>query len=676
MALTVYRTSQYVNWKSTSGTLINSGTTIINNNNVTLSNYYTKIELQTSGSASVHFDNITSAYHNHLLGLEGGSIADTGESSGGAGQYYHLDLASYTWVLARGSGGDSFWLEDSIGDLYTVTSGAGLYIDEIFIKNDIIDAQDGSLRHLTITAGDASGAAGTDAGNLILKAGNAISGDAGSTHGRVYIVPGNHNSGGQSGYINLGDSNSNFNSVQFQAEGSVADVGIGIYTKGDGLLSLTSDTQIVLTAGDRVSIQGDLLTIGVGDVGVTILAYDGNSGVDGCNISLRGGKSATGGGNWNGGDVFIYGGAASGLGSRGDVYFGDGANGYLRAAESDDTDVVYYNSTTGRLSYGAEGGGVTPIDSTLLDWSTNKYQPYAAQADGAFDTSSSMPIHTTRLNYGGYFYATRLYTNEIETSSSTATHAIRAITTGAGAGVSVTNNTGPGIDVSSSGSAGIWIRHLSSGNGLYIGDASGYASSGDLLKIEKTVYGTGDALSNFIVITDNPTTSGTKSGKILSVVIGSTERILFNPRAVDEATAVPYFLDTAVNLTTTGAKLLSIRNNGSEKLYVDKDGDVYSQGNMYADDFVLNSDERLKTNIKPYDPNYLDIEYKQFEFINNPEQTRFGVIAQELQKLYPELVREGVNGSLSVSYTDLLVREVSYLKSKIQELEDKWQHIT
>jgi len=72
--------------------------------------------------------------------------------------------------------------------------------------------------------------------------------------------------------------------------------------------------------------------------------------------------------------------------------------------------------------------GTLPVDSTLLDWSTDRYQPYAAAATGAFDTSATTPTGTTRMNYGGYFYATQLYDGGTRVSTMGHTHAESAIT--------------------------------------------------------------------------------------------------------------------------------------------------------------------------------------------------------------------------------------------------------
>jgi hypothetical protein len=100
-------------------------------------------------------------------------------------------------------------------------------------------------------------------------------------------------------------------------------------------------------------------------------------------------------------------------------------------------------------------------------------------------------------------------------------------------------------------------------------------------------------------------------------------------------------------------------------------GTVSGSSTMKATNFLLGSDERLKTDIEPIKSALVNINYKEFKLISDPDQLRYGVIAQELQKTNPELVRTDENGMLSVAYIDLLVKEIAYLKDKIAELEKK-----
>ena len=56
----------------------------------------------------------------------------------------------------------------------------------------------------------------------------------------------------------------------------------------------------------------------------------------------------------------------------------------------------------------------------------------------------------------------------------------------------------------------------------------------------------------------------------------------------------------------------------------------------------------------------------------NPDIRHYGVSAQELQKLFPDLVHEGEEGYLSVNYVEmvpLLLRSMQELKARVQELE-------
>jgi hypothetical protein len=96
-ATTIYKVSTYTNWKTGGSVLVQTlaGGAATPTEVVDLSSYYTKSDLQTVGLASVHFDNITNAYHNHLLGLEGGE-SPSDDSSGTAGEYYHLSLYDFS----------------------------------------------------------------------------------------------------------------------------------------------------------------------------------------------------------------------------------------------------------------------------------------------------------------------------------------------------------------------------------------------------------------------------------------------------------------------------------------------------------------------------------------------------------------------------------------------------
>ena len=85
------------------------------------------------------------------------------------------------------------------------------------------------------------------------------------------------------------------------------------------------------------------------------------------------------------------------------------------------------------------------------------------------------------------------------------------------------------------------------------------------------------------------------------------------------------------------------------------------------------SDRRLKENIEQI-PTALDkismVEGKQYNFINDDQkEVHYGVIAQDLQKLFPHLVKKNQNGYLSVNYQELIPVLIEALKEQQNTIE-------
>lgn len=136
-------------------------------------------------------------------------------------------------------------------------------------------------------------------------------------------------------------------------------------------------------------------------------------------------------------------------------------------------------------------------------------------------------------------------------------------------------------------------------------------------------------------------------------------------------------------------------------------GETYAEGKLTATEIYTPSDIRLKKNISSIDDdssnsalanilsmnvlkyNYIESENSELdkrisEEIFGTEQTEykkeisesklhFGLSAQELQKLYPNLVEEGQNGYLAVNYTELvpvLIRSIQELKEELDGLTE------
>ena len=105
---------------------------------------------------------------------------------------------------------------------------------------------------------------------------------------------------------------------------------------------------------------------------------------------------------------------------------------------------------------------------------------------------------------------------------------------------------------------------------------------------------------------------------------------------------------------------------------------VYFNGDAtLSGDLTINSDERLKDNIQPLGStlNKLhQIEAKTYSFKKDEEHTpKIGVLAQEVQAVFPELVTEGADGTLSVNYQGLvpvLINAINEQDAKIAALEE------
>lgn len=127
---------------------------------------------------------------------------------------------------------------------------------------------------------------------------------------------------------------------------------------------------------------------------------------------------------------------------------------------------------------------------------------------------------------------------------------------------------------------------------------------------------------------------------------------------------------TAVNITVSSGNLTV---GGNSKVAI-KNGGIAADSSITANAFYSLSDKSLKENInsiKDYDniPEIVEFRWKG----NNTKS--YGFIAQDLQKLYPELINEDGNNKLSVDYIAALSLTIKKLQNKIDSLEDRIQKL-
>jgi hypothetical protein len=110
---------------------------------------------------------------------------------------------------------------------------------------------------------------------------------------------------------------------------------------------------------------------------------------------------------------------------------------------------------------------------------------------------------------------------------------------------------------------------------------------------------------------------------------------------------------------------------GSNGATIDTNGNYFADGNITISGTVSQgSDIRLKSDVKTIDGSKV-FGMRGVSFVKNGEKGA-GVIAQELQEIAPELVKEGSDGMLSVAYGDLigyLIESVKTLKDEIDQIK-------
>ena len=161
--------------------------------------------------------------------------------------------------------------------------------------------------------------------------------------------------------------------------------------------------------------------------------------------------------------------------------------------------------------------------------------------------------------------------------------------------------------------------------------------------------------------------NGTTASDFASLTIGLYNSV--NSTETSNGSAYSFDTDNAAFVIGNG----TASNALSDAFVVRFNGDATLSG-----DLTINSDERLKDNIQPLGStlNKLhQIEGKTYSFKKDEEHTpKIGVLAQEVQLVFPELVTEGADGILSVNYQGLvpvLINAINEQEVKMSEQDAK-----
>ena len=160
---------------------------------------------------------------------------------------------------------------------------------------------------------------------------------------------------------------------------------------------------------------------------------------------------------------------------------------------------------------------------------------------------------------------------------------------------------------------------------------------------------------------------GIKATDYASLTVGRYNSV--NSTVTSGGNATSFDTDNAAFVIGNG----TASNAVSDAFVVRFNGNATLSGNL-----TINSDERLKDNIQPLGStlNKLhQIEAKTYSLKKDEEHTpKIGVLAQEVQAVFPELVTEGADGILSVNYQGLvpvLINAINEQQLKMSEQDAK-----
>ena len=143
-------------------------------------------------------------------------------------------------------------------------------------------------------------------------------------------------------------------------------------------------------------------------------------------------------------------------------------------------------------------------------------------------------------------------------------------------------------------------------------------------------------------------------------------------------------VDAGLNQSGIGATGLHI-NYANDFGQVNIDSDTYVSGKVYSNGVALTSDARYKKNISALEnplENLLNLRGVAYDFDrdkwpakNFPEGRQIGFIAQEVERIFPELVLTDANGYKSVLYQNAVPILVEGMKAQQKQIDAQKREI-
>ena len=324
---------------------------------------------------------------------------------------------------------------------------------------------------------------------------------------------------------------------------------------------------------------------------------------------------------------------------------------------------------------------------------TNTYRnAISIPMSGASSTAYAINVSSATYNSRGYFYE--------NTSTSTSN-----VFYGAGAQLSTTNIVSGYLGYRNSSGLSYGIYGINGTNGTYTTNANAWAAFiqgravissessptsplGVDLEIRNTTTGTG----NPATLSMRQTTQESVSGKILAR-LNFGDNYTTDPQAQiqvlrDAAASSASDMPTAITFSTTtdGTSTLNermrITNSGNVGIGTTSPAaKLHVAGNIKTNTINETSDARFKKNIQNIDTPlskvlslrgvyyYWDLDNPDVQEIDSSKQ--IGMIAQEVEKILPELVNTDSNGYKSVEYSRVVAVLVEAMKEQQKTIDEQ-----
>jgi hypothetical protein len=165
------------------------------------------------------------------------------------------------------------------------------------------------------------------------------------------------------------------------------------------------------------------------------------------------------------------------------------------------------------------------------------------------------------------------------------------------------------------------------------------------------------------------------AGQLFSITNNLTSGSIFSVNDVSGIPSIDVDANGTIQLGPYGGNIGIGTTNPTETLSVF--GNILSTETIFATVFTSLSDETQKTDITAITDAIETVKQLngvKYKWIDNHNQPSIGVIAQEIEKVLPEVVTTNKNGLKSVSYGNIvgvLIEAIKEQQVRIEELERK-----